>query len=73
MRQSASINSLRYRVNAPLPTMARRRADLLFAGPKVAVFVDGCFWRGCPERGTEVVPGLVEVEAAVPRLSPAVR
>ena len=29
----------------------RRSADLLFVGPKVAVFVDGCFWHLCPEHG----------------------
>jgi DNA mismatch endonuclease (patch repair protein) len=25
------------------------RPDLVFAGSKLAVFVDGCFWHGCPE------------------------
>ncbi|MEW2607488.1 MULTISPECIES: very short patch repair endonuclease [Streptomyces] len=40
---------LRYRVAArPLPEL-RRTADLIFSRPKVAVFVDGCFWHGCPE------------------------
>lgn len=40
---------LRYRVAAkPLPKM-RRTADLMFRPVKVAVFVDGCFWHGCPE------------------------
>lgn len=24
------------------------RPDLVFLGPRVAVFVDGCFWHGCP-------------------------
>lgn len=24
------------------------KADIAFVGPKVAVFVDGCFWHGCP-------------------------
>jgi DNA mismatch endonuclease, patch repair protein len=42
---------MRYRVDAVLPGM-RRRADLLFASARVAVFVDGCFWHGCPEHGT---------------------
>lgn len=42
---------LRYRVDAALPGM-RRRADLLFRSASVAVFVDGCFWHGCPEHGT---------------------
>ncbi|MFD6073730.1 very short patch repair endonuclease [Amycolatopsis lurida] len=40
---------LRYRVSArPLPTL-RRTADIVFPRAKVAVFVDGCFWHGCPE------------------------
>lgn len=43
---------LRYRVNVPVPGMARRTADIAFKGPRVAVFLDGCFWHGCPEHGT---------------------
>lgn len=40
---------LRYRVDrAPLPGV-RRRADVVFGPARVAVFVDGCFWHGCPE------------------------
>ncbi|MFK0101404.1 very short patch repair endonuclease [Streptomyces sp. NPDC091040] len=40
---------LRYRVSArPLPDL-RRTADLVFTKARVAVFVDGCFWHGCPE------------------------
>ena len=27
----------------------RSRADLVFTKAKIAVFVDGCFWHGCPE------------------------
>jgi DNA mismatch endonuclease (patch repair protein) len=42
---------VRYRVDAaPLPTL-RRRADVVFGPAKVAVFVDGCFWHGCPDHG----------------------
>lgn len=37
---------LRYRVNH---STAVCRVDICFPGPKVAVFVDGCFWHGCPE------------------------
>jgi DNA mismatch endonuclease (patch repair protein) len=40
---------LRYRVAAkPLPRL-RRTADVLFPALRVAVFVDGCFWHGCPQ------------------------
>jgi DNA mismatch endonuclease (patch repair protein) len=39
---------LRYRVSArPLPEL-RRTADLVFRPTRVAVFIDGCYWHGCP-------------------------
>ncbi|MGH9076153.1 MAG: very short patch repair endonuclease [Acidimicrobiales bacterium] len=28
------------------------RVDILFPSARLAVFVDGCFWHGCPEHGT---------------------
>ncbi len=41
---------LRYRVDyPPLPTDRRLRADLVFTRLRIAVFIDGCFWHGCPE------------------------
>lgn len=41
----------RYLVDAePIPGL-RRRADMVFRRPRVAVFVDGCFWHGCPSCG----------------------
>lgn len=40
---------LRYRVNARPLAEIRRKADLVFPGDHVAVFVDGCFWHGCPD------------------------
>ena len=40
---------LRFRVDTrPLPRL-RRTADLVFRPVEVAVFVDGCYWHGCPE------------------------
>lgn len=43
---------LRYRVDhSPLEGM-RRRADLVFCRLRIAVFIDGCFWHGCPIHGT---------------------
>jgi len=42
---------MRYRVDvAPLSTL-RRRADVVFGPARVALFVDGCFWHGCPDHG----------------------
>lgn len=41
---------LRYRVDHPPLTHNRRlRADMVFTRAKVAVFIDGCFWHGCPQ------------------------
>jgi DNA mismatch endonuclease, patch repair protein len=49
LRSAAHALGLRYRVSTrPLPKL-RRTADLVFSRPKVAVFLDGCFWHGCPE------------------------
>lgn len=43
----------RFRVDYPIQTDERRiRVDIAFPGDKVAIFVDGCFWHGCPEHGT---------------------
>jgi DNA mismatch endonuclease, patch repair protein len=43
----------RYLVDVSLSvTGVRRRVDLLFRGPRVVVFVDGCFWHVCPEHGS---------------------
>ena len=39
----------RYRKhNRPEPTL-RVRADVVLVRARVCVFVDGCFWHGCPE------------------------
>ncbi|MGW6485839.1 very short patch repair endonuclease [Streptomyces sp. NPDC055056] len=44
---------LRYRVEYPVPGMARRRIDVAFTRAKVAVLIDGCFWHGCPRHATQ--------------------
>jgi DNA mismatch endonuclease (patch repair protein) len=41
-----------YRVHARLPG----RPDLAWSRGKVAVFVDGCFWHGCPVCGDGRTP-----------------
>jgi DNA mismatch endonuclease (patch repair protein) len=42
---------LRFRTEYPLAG-TRRRADVAFSRARVVVFVDGCFWHGCPRHGT---------------------
>ncbi len=52
LRRELHRRGLRYRVEYPIPAMPRRRADVAFPSPKVAVMVDGCFWHSCPVHGT---------------------
>ncbi len=44
---------LRYRIDRPTLAGLRRRADIVFGPAKVAVYIDGCFWHGCPEHGNQ--------------------
>lgn len=51
IRRRLHAAGLRYRVNfAPLG--GRFRADIVFPRCRIAVFIDGCFWHGCPEHAT---------------------
>ncbi|MFF2494183.1 very short patch repair endonuclease [Agromyces sp. NPDC058064] len=38
----------RYRVNFKPIQGLRRSADVVFTKQRVVVFIDGCFWHGCP-------------------------
>ncbi|MFF9273633.1 very short patch repair endonuclease [Streptomyces griseosporeus] len=52
LRRALHAAGLRYRVHRKPLKGVRREADVLFGPAKVAVFVDGCFWHGCPEHAT---------------------
>ena len=41
----------RYRVDVQPLSDLRRRADIVFRPQRLAVFIDGCFWHGCPTHG----------------------
>jgi DNA mismatch endonuclease (patch repair protein) len=41
----------RYRIDLTIPG-TRRRPDILFKKARLAVYVDGCFWHGCPVHGS---------------------
>ncbi len=45
LRKSLWHKGYRYRVKNQLPG----KPDIIFPIEKVAVFVDGCFWHGCPD------------------------
>jgi len=49
IRRRLHSRGLRYRVSARPVAGLRRTADVVFTRAKVAVFIDGCFWRGCPQ------------------------
>ncbi|MFD5510542.1 very short patch repair endonuclease [Streptomyces sp. NPDC127051] len=49
IRSMLHAQGLRYRVAARPIKDLRRTADIVFGPAKVAVFIDGCYWHGCPE------------------------
>ncbi len=49
LRRELHRRGLRYRLHARVvPGTNRRTVDIVFPSARVAVFVDGCFWHGCP-------------------------
>lgn len=54
LRKRLHAAGLRYRVAAPVRVGPGRplRPDIVFGPARVAVFVDGCFWHGCPEHAS---------------------
>jgi DNA mismatch endonuclease, patch repair protein len=52
LRRILHAQGLRFRVDRAPIALSRRRADIVFTRLRVAVYVDGCFWHGCPQHGT---------------------
>ncbi len=53
IRSALHRSGLRYSIDARVLCSSRARADILFRRVRVVVFVDGCFWHGCPKHGTK--------------------
>jgi DNA mismatch endonuclease (patch repair protein) len=53
VRRLIHARGLRYRVahRIALPEL-KVRPDIVFTRQRLAVFIDGCFWHGCPDHGT---------------------
>lgn len=52
LRRELFRQGLRYRVALQIQLQDRKvRPDIVFLRRKIAVFLDGCFWHGCPEHG----------------------
>lgn len=56
LRSNLHRRGLRFRKDFPVRVGTGRpvRPDIVFTRARVAVFVDGCFWHGCPEH--QVIP-----------------
>jgi DNA mismatch endonuclease, patch repair protein len=56
LRRALHAGGFRFLVNRQLQCgSVRVSVDLLFRRSRVAVFVDGCFWHGCPDHGSSPV------------------
>ena len=53
VRKLLHASGYRYRLNERVPHMPRRTIDIAFTRAKIAVFMDGCFWHGCPDHATQ--------------------
>lgn len=54
IRRALHALGYRYQVDHPLVIDRRRRGDIVFTQRRIAIFIDGCYWHGCPEH--HVVP-----------------
>jgi len=55
VRSALHRRGLRFRVDLPVRVAGAPRAvrpDVVFTRQRVAVFIDGCWWHGCPEHST---------------------
>jgi len=56
IRSALHARGMRYRVDFPIRPVAGARPirpDIVFPRARLAVFIDGCFWHGCPKHGTQ--------------------
>ena len=52
VRRALHARGYRYRVDRKLLPEYQFRGDIVWSGRRVVVFLDGCFWHGCPLHGT---------------------
>lgn len=53
VRHLLHARGVRYRVDVRLEKDFRCKADMAWKTLRLAVFIDGCFWHGCPEHATK--------------------
>lgn len=49
LRRELHGRGLRFRVQYRVPGNNRRTIDIAFTRARLAVYMDGCFWHGCPD------------------------
>jgi DNA mismatch endonuclease, patch repair protein len=54
VRSRLHARGLRFRVDLPIEVEGGRplRPDIVFSRQRLVIYVDGCYWHGCPEHGT---------------------
>lgn len=52
LRRAMSAAHLRYRVNWRIPSV-KVHVDIASPKRRIAIFVDGCFWHGCPKHAIQ--------------------
>lgn len=52
LRSELHRRGMRFRIHRKVLEGTRRTADIVFPRQRVAVFLDGCYWHGCPEHLT---------------------
>lgn len=67
VRSALYRRGVRYRLGVRPETDFRCYADIVVRRVRLAIFVDGCFWHGCPEHGTKPVTNARYWEAKISR------
>lgn len=67
LRSALHRRGLRFRKNARPDRSLACRADIVFHGARIAVFVDGCFWHRCPIHGIRPVTNRSYWDAKIDR------
>lgn len=54
LRSALHMRGIRFRkdLRLDLGDGRRSRPDIVIVGVRLAIFVDGCFWHGCPDHGS---------------------
>jgi len=52
IRRALHARGFRFRVDLRPEPSLRTRADIVFTRRRIAVYIDGCFWHGCPLHAT---------------------